>query len=268
MTFLANFYEFLYQEGEAPELFGWFHIVSVIFFILTTVLVALWLGNGNDKHVRRFLFVAWLLLVVGEIYREVCFSLDLINGEFSWDYAWYQFPFQLCSSPLYALPFVIFLPDSKLRDGFMSFLTFFSFFGGVAVMIYPSDIFISTIGINIQSIIHHGTQVVIGVLLLCQKKKELSPKYFLRGLYVFFGFVSVAMILNIVGYNLLQANGMDDTFNMYFISPYFDCTLPVLSLVTERTANWVGAPLYVTVFPLIAFIVYTVERLIVKKACK
>jgi len=71
------------------------------------------------------------------------------------------------------------------------------------------------------------------------------------------------MLLNIVGYRLLTANGMDDVFNMMFISPYFPCTLPILSSIHAATSWGVLFPLYVLGFLIISLIIFLAERLLV-----
>lgn len=268
MTFFTKIYDFMFYESVTPKLFGWFHIVSVILVALLAIVIFKLFGNADDKTLRRFLFAVWIVLILGEIYREVCFSLDIVGGVIKWDYAWFIFPFQMCSAPLYSLPFVIFLPDSKVRDGFIAFLSFFAIFGGLVVMFYPGDLFIGVIGSNVQSILHHGMQLIIGMLLTWNKKSEINIKHYLKGSVTFLAFVCVAMILNVSVYHIFQANGISDTFNMFYISPYFNCTLPVLSLVTQAVGNWIGAPLYVLVYLLIGFIIYTASRLIVKKISK
>ncbi len=263
--FWQNFYNFMFPTCEMPPIFGTFHIVSLILVIAATVLAVWKLKDVSEKTFRKFVFIVWMVLLVGEIYREICFSLSLNDGRFVWDYAWYQFPFQLCSSPLYALPFVAFLKEGKVRDGFLSFLSLWSFFGGTAVVIYAGDVLCTFTLINIQSFIHHGAQVLVGVLIAVRCIKKMDKKYFLRGFTVYFGYICIAMVLNIVGYHLLRANGMDDTFNMMFISPYFNCTLPILSDIHAATSWWVLFPLYLVGFVVVALIIFFAQKLIITR---
>lgn len=263
-----NLYNTLYYEVETPGIFGSFHIVSLILCALATVVAVAALKNVSEKTFRGFALGVWIVLVIGEIYREICFGLSLSDGVFTWDYAWYQFPFQLCSSPLYALPFLVFLKEGKLRDGFLSFMALWSFFGGFVVMLYPGDVLCQYGGINIQSMVHHGAQTLVGIVIAVRNVHKMDRKYFLRGFGVYFAYLCIAMVLNIVGYHLLQANGMDDTFNMMFISPYFPCTLPLLSMIHEATSWCVLFPTYVVGFVIIALIIFLVQKAIITKCRK
>lgn len=135
----------------------------IALIVVASVFLCVKCRDVSDKHFRRIVFISWIVIVVLEIYKQLVFSVEYTEGAFVWDYQWYAFPFQFCSSPLYALPFVALMPDGKLRDAFIGFVAFFSLFAGVAVFIYPNDVFIDTIGTNVQTMIHHCTQIVLGV---------------------------------------------------------------------------------------------------------
>ena len=263
--FWQNLYRVIAYTSDVPKSYGTFHLISLAVVLLCTVLAVWKLGNAPERAFRRFVFIVWCVLLAGEIYREICFSFSVSDGGLVFDYAWYIFPFQLCSSPLYILPFIVFLKEGKVRDGFLCFMALWSFFGGAAVMLYPGDVVCMFVGINFQAMIHHGAQLLIGVLIAARCGRRMNLKFYLSGLYVFLGYLAVAMILNVVVYHYLTANGMGDTFNMMFISPYFPCTLPILSTIHAQTSWGVVFPLYVLGFSLVAALIFFVERFIVIK---
>ena len=84
---------------------------------------------------------------------------------------------------------------------------------GFGVMFYPVTVFIDT----------------IGIYLLCSGYVPLKHSTILKALPVFAVNVAVAMVLN----EIAHATGLleTDTFNMFFISPYCEPSLPVYSLV-------------------------------------
>ncbi len=245
---------FLMAECETPPSFGWFHIVSFIIFIAFTVVVCIKLSRASDKAYRTFALVCWVILAVGEIYRELCFSFSVTDGVGSWDYAWYQFPFQICSGPLYLLLPIAFLKDGKVRNALMAYTATFSLFGGLAVMIYPNDVFCYFIGINIQSLVHHGLQATVGILTLIRLKDKLNYKTLLASMSVFVCALAIAMTLNLSVHPILVGLGRNDTFNMFFISPYHGCHIPILSLIREATPYGVFLPCYIIGFGAVAAI--------------
>ena len=256
MNLFEKLIYFLSYEVETPKMWGLFHIVFLILIIGLTVFVCMKFKDCSDKMLRRILLGIWLTLFVFEIYRELVFSLDVENGVASWDYAWYQFPFQLCASPLYVLPVAVFVKDGKIRDAAMAFLSTFSLFGGIAVMLYPSDVLCVYLGINIQSLIHHGFQVVAGFLCIVYNRKRYTHKYYIGALCAFGVLLSVAMFLNLSVYAVFSAKGIGDTFNMFFISPYFDCTLPLVGLFDEMVPYPVFLMIYVLGFVIISGIIF------------
>ncbi len=92
-----------------------FHLMFIALIVVASVFLCVKCCDVSDKHFRRIVFISWIAIVVLEIYKQLVFSVEYTEGAFVWDYQWYAFPFQFCSSPLYALPFVALMPDGKLR---------------------------------------------------------------------------------------------------------------------------------------------------------
>ncbi len=265
---IMNFFERVIHslEGtmETPTNYGWFHIMFLAIAVTATVLLCEFFKDCSDKTFRRIVLIAWITMVVLEIYKQLVFSFEYENNTAVWDFQWYAFPYQLCSTPLYVLPFIAFMKDSKFRDALISYISTFSFFGGLAVYFYPNDVFISTIGINIQTMIHHGIQVVFGIFFVVYNRRKLNHKYYVRGIPVFAALCAVAMLLNIVVYHIFMATGCTETFNMFYISPYFDCTLPILSAIYPNVPYIVFALLYILGFSFVATLIYYIEMGIVR----
>ena len=234
MGIIEKIYSVLAYEIESPESYGIFHLISLAVIICTTVMITLKFKDCSEATERRIAKIFLFTLVALEIYKQVIFAIEFDDGKLVFDYAWYAFPFQFCSSPMYVLPFIAFMKNGKVRDAAISFMATFSLFAGIAVAIYPNDVFMQLLGIDIQTMVHHGSQIVLGVFFAARRLNSHFPvptkRHFIGALSVFSVLSAVAMILNISVYNVFAANGIDDTFNMFFISPYFDCTLPVLSI--------------------------------------
>lgn len=256
------------KSMETPTNYGWFHLMFIAIVILTTVLLCIYFKDCKKKTFRNIVLGCWILIILLEIYKQINFAFNLENGIVTWDYSWYAFPFQFCSTPLYLLPFIVFLNDGKLKDSFLAYMTTFSFFGGLVVFIYPNDVFISTIGINVQTMIHHGLQIILGIFFVVYNRNRFDLKFYLKSIPLFGVMILIALVLNISIYHILQNLNMDDTFNMFYISPYFECTLPILSNVYNATPYIVFLFIYIFGFVLISFIIYYVEQLIIKLSKK
>ncbi len=260
MNFFEKILFFLQGEMECPTPYSLFHICCLLLVAAATVFLILRCRGVSDRAVRRICLVVWIVVVALEIYKQLVFSMSVTDGTATWDYQWYAFPFQFCSTPLYALPFVIWLKDGRLRDAFIAFFATFSVFGGLAVMFYPGDVFIGMIGINIQTMIHHGSQVVMGIFLFAYYRDRLPFRRLAGSVAVFAGFAATAILLNEIVFAYFTRIAMiDETFNMFFISPHYPCTLPVLSGIYDKIPYLAFLLLYLVGFALIAAIILGAE---------
>ena len=248
----------LQKTMECPTNFGWFHIMFIIITLVGTILICKFYKNCSEKTTNKIVFIFWAVVILLEIYKQVEFSFVYEDGKGIWDYPVYIFPFQLCSSQFYILPFIFLLKDGKIRNAMIAYTITFSFFGGLAVFFYPNDVFIETIGINIQTMIHHGTQILLGVFLFTRYRKVFDFKFYVKSIFVFFVMLLIATVLDIAVYKHLVSMGNTETFNMFFISPYFDCTLPILSIIYDKVPYFVFYLIYMLGFVLISYIIFIV----------
>ena len=242
---------FLEAKMEMPQGYGAFHLCSIIAVVAATILICVRHKDSSEKMERRLLLAAWIIFFVLETYKQLIYSFAYDGAIVTWDYQWYVFPFQLCSTPMYVLPFAALLRNGRLRDATVSFLAFFAFFGGLVVYIYPGDVFSQHIGVNIQTMIHHGLQIIIGVFLMTRYLKRLSFKYFLGGAAVFGFLVALAL-----GMNLSAPLFTDEVFNMFYIGPHFPCHMPILSDIYASTPHVLFLAVYVVGFVLVGFAIF------------
>ena len=268
MSTFEQIIHFLQAEMERPGNYGSFHLIYWGLVVLATVLLIWRFRDASDRAVRRILLVVWLTMVVLEVYKQLVFSMSVVDGVAVWDYQWYAFPFQFCSTPIFALPFAIFLPNGRVRDSFLIFFSGFSLFAGLAVMFYPNDVFIQTIGVNIQTMTHHGAQVVIGLFLVAHNRRRMQWRSLVGSLVVFYVFVAVAVGMNEGIYAMFVERGIDESFNMFYISRHFDCTLPILSVVYQKVPYPAFFLIYLIGFSLISLLFFSVEKWICRIATR
>ena len=237
---------------EVPTFYGWFHLMFIGIFVTLCVLsVVLAKKHRTEKSFKIVVWVSWAIMFLFEVYKQLVYSFKVRAGVPTWHYQWYAFPFQLCSTPLFVLPIIGCLKPGKFRDALMSFISTFAFFGGFVVFAYPGDVFTSLIGINIQTMVHHGLQLVTGIYFVAYNREKINYKYYLRAVYVFAVMIGIAMILNAI-----VPNFTEETFNMFYFSPKFPCTLPLLSLIYPKVPYLVFLLLYILGFCLVAFIIH------------
>ena len=286
MNFLQELLRFLDTSMEMPGLFGWFHILW-----LGITAAATWamcrFGKGKERKVMLWTAI---VVIVLEVYKQVNYSFSY-EGGIAFDYQWYAFPFQFCSTPMYigllagitkptisakktpgaiteetttAMPVRNcqrrLAAEGKVHDALCCYLATFALFAGLCVMAYPGDVFTDIVGINIQTMICHGSMVAIGIYLLYTGYVKLEHKTILKAAAVFAVCVLLAVGLN----ELAHLSALEETFNMFFISPYWECTLPVYNLVHNVLPFPVNLLVYIAGFTAASWIILSAAILISK----
>ena len=269
MNLFEKIIYFLEAGTVVPNPYGIFHLVSIAAAALITFLLIKYFKDCDDKTFRKLVLGFWIAFVVLEIYKQTHYTFQYNGGDPYWDYQWYVFPFQFCSSPHFILPFIIFMKDGKVRDACISFMSFYCFVAGLSVFILPGDVFTVVIGNNIQTMYHHGMQIVFGIYFIARYREKFSFKYLASGLTVLGSLIAIALVLNVAVYKYFMANGINETFNMFFISPYFPCTLPILSSIYTVVPYPIFLILYIAAFLIGGGIVYLaakgIEALVMNK---
>ncbi len=227
MDFFEAILKFLDSSWETPQPYGAFHLICfALVFVAAFVLCFLW-KKGIIKNVSLVVLVTAVIVAVFEIYKQINFSFGYQDG-ITFNYQWYAFPWQFCSTPLF-IGLAAGLTKGKIHHHLTAYLATYAFFAGLAVMIYPNTVFVDTIGICIQTMLCHGSMIVIAIFLYYTGYVKAEIGTLWKALPVFAMNMGIAVTLNEVA-NLIGITE-ENTFNMFFISPYFDSELPVYSLV-------------------------------------
>ncbi len=249
---MAKIIELLDASMTRPEAFGWFHLLWWALMIGSTVFLCKRFGNDDGKNIRRVVFYTALIAAVLEVYKQINFTFSVEDGKVVADYQWYAFPFQFCSMPMVTGLLTGIFRKGKIHRGLCAFLASYAIFAGVCIMIYPNDVFIETIGVNIETMFCHASMIPVGVMLLYSGYVTPGHRTVLKALPVFASAVGLASVFNEIAYysGLLER----ESFNMFYISPHQDPHLPVYSVVQEYVPFPWCLIIYILVFTLAAYL--------------
>ena len=266
MSFFGELINLLDVKMETPQMYGWFHLLFLALSIIAGIILCAVFKNANDKTVKRIILTVSLTVIVLEIYKQINYSFTYDGNTILFDYEWYAFPFQFCSIPMYAGLLAGIVKKGRVYNSLCAFLATFAVVAGVCVMLYPAQVFISTVGINIQTMICHGSMISVGIYLLGSGYVRSDHKTLLKAIPVFACAVFIAMIMNEIAYisGLLET----DTFNMFFISPHCEPSLPVYSIVQGIVPFPWCLLIYIVGFSLAAYIVLLISALAWRIATK
>lgn len=249
MEFFANVLRVLDTSMTTPGNYGWFHLLWWAITLGAAVGLCLWhRKSGNERRVINVVFGVAVTVIILEIYKMINFGFSYENGV-EYNFPWGSFPWQFCSTPMYVGFLAGIIRKGKVHESLCAYLATYAIFAGTAVMFYPNDVFISTIGINIQTMVCHGSMISVGIYLLYSGYVKLEHKTILKAIPVFVCTLGIALILN----EIAHANGIEG-FNMFYISAYEDPHLPVLSEIQKLVPYWADLLIYTLGFTLVAYL--------------
>ena len=229
MDFWCKILKILDAEMPTPEMYGWFHILFLILSVGAGILLCFLYKKGYIRNVRKVILIVSITVIILEIYKLINFGFEYEDG-IEYNFPWGYLPWQFCSTPMF-IGLLAGLTKGKFHNVMCCFLATFAVFAGTAVMLYPSTVFIDTIGINIQTMICHGSMITVGIFLYYTNHVKAEFKTLSKGACVFSVCVAIAVALNEIGH----AAGLteDHFFNMFYISRHEDGHLPVYSSIQE-----------------------------------
>lgn len=261
----------LQSEMTEPTTFGWFHLLWIGLTIASIVYFIIKRDKLNEKTLKLVLAIYGITTFILELLKQISWSynFDPILNVGIWDYEWYAAPFQLCTTPLYVSLICLFLNKSKIRDSLLSYVAYFTILGGIVTILMPDSCFVEDILVNVHTMFLHCGSLVVSIYLLISKEVKINFQSVLNGFKVFIIFVLIALFLNITFYQFGFIG--DETFNMFFISPYFISTLPGYSTIQQNVPYIAFLIFYILSIFLGACLIYFVALLIEKiskRKCK
>lgn len=260
MELWQGFLQFLNTQVAEPASYGYYHLMWLAIVAAATIFMVFIGPKHSHKQVTNVVLTTAIIVAVLEILKQINYTFG--DGSSAPSYQWYAFPFQFCSTPLYIGLLAGAIRRGRIHDCLCAYLATYAVFAGLAVMIYPNDAYTETGFINFQTMICHGSMVVIGGYLLGSGHVKLKFTTVLKAMPVFAVCVSLAALMNEAAYRvgLLE----NHNFNMFFISPYLECTLPVYSLVHNSVPFPVNLIIYILGFTVAAGLILLLAMLLRK----
>lgn len=262
MNFFEKILYFLQGEMVEPKAFGLFHLLWLVLVVIVICILYTKKSNYGEKQLKLVLGVYGIIALILEVLKQLIwsFNYDVITNNVIWDFEWYAFPFQLCTTPIYISLICLLLKKGKIRDSLLAYLSYITIIGSITTMIMPDSCFVSDILVNIHTMWLHLGSFVVSVYLLLNKEVELNFYRLKQAIIVFLIFVFIALTMNIIIYNLGILNG--ETFNMFYISPYFISSLPIFDVIQKSVPYIIFLLIYILSIILASFIIFGISKLI------
>lgn len=259
---------FLSARMEEPEAFGWYHFMWLGFVVIAVCFLYNIKNKHNEKQLKIILGIYGIIALIFETLKQLIYSFDydFATGVAIWDFQWYAFPFQFCTTPIFVSIICLFLKKNKIRDSLLSYVAFFTIWGSIMTMLMPDSCLTTLITGNIHTMWLHFGSFVVSIYLIMSDEVLVAKRNIKGGIITFLIFVLIANTLNITIYNSGILNG--EEFNMFYISPYFVSELPVFNIVQEAVIYPVFLFFYTAAIIIGAFVIYGLSYVIKKNIIK
>ena len=263
MNFFEKLLYFFQGTMERPKSWGWFHLLWIFLIIISLLILYSIRSKYSEKQLKIVLSIYGIVAFILEIIKQLIWSFNYneVNGLITWDYEWYAAPFQLCTTPIFVALISLFLKKGKVRNGLLAYVAYVTILGSIATVLMPTSCFVETIEVNIHTMYLHCGSLVLSIYLMMNEIKP-TKKNLLGALKTFLIFVLIALILNIVVYKSGILNG--ETFNMFYISPYFISSLPIYDTLQKSLPYIFYLLFYIFSISFGTYVVYLVHNKLTK----
>ena len=259
---MEEFLHFLQGEMEVPGIFSWFHLIMLIPIIALAILIPLFFKNAKEKTYKIIIFIIWITLIIFEVFKQLLLAFHYGTPSY-WEYSVRDFPFSICSMVYYLVPIILFVNKEKhpkIVDAASGYLCFITLTMGIVVCIYTKMVTSTLIFINVQTLVHHGALVILGVFVYVWNRKTVNIETYSRSIILFFITAAIAILINVAFY--------PHFINMFFINPTRITNLPIGNIVQQKAGYPAYLVAFLSVVCLVAFLTYLVETSIYKAVMK
>ncbi len=241
----------LEAEMTPPPAYGLFHIVLIVVGLILCISLAWFCRKFDDKKNKILLLSFAGVLIASEVFKQVFLFYVIEGGGISWG----EFPFQMCSMPMYLCPLVVFTKNERLRRAAYGFMMCFNLLGGFAGVFEPSGVFLTQVPLTVHAIVWHYSLVFLGFYIIFSHRAGSTKQDYFDMVKFFTALCFIAFIINtLIGITV----GADA--NMFFVGPN-PTTIIVFSTIALKYGWAASTVIYIPITSLAAGVIFRLSGL-------
>ena len=241
---MNKFLEWLAVPMQRPQSYSAFHLTFAFVGLAVVIVAAILLRKLNDKQNKIMLGCIGVVLAISEIIK-ILFNNHIINND---KFAWWVFPYQLCSIPMYLCLICPFIKSKKVNSYFYEFMFGVGLGTSLATLMEPSGLHKDYVFLTCHAYAWHLTLVFIALYLFLSKRAGTNLFGFVKASAVFGVSAVIGFILNL----FIQQPG----FNAFYISPYVPIQIVVFDQIWLKAGWFAGILVYLFAILLLSAIFY------------
>lgn len=214
----------LFTEWARPlEAFGAVHIICI-----AVMLAAVVFGSLLGKKHRESPKADTLVTVIGLALVALELAKTLFNLKVDGTYDVANIPFQLCSTPLFLLPWIKLLKRGTVKESFLGYCAFYALCGGVFYFVKPTKLLVARyVFLSVQSGMWHILLAFVGFYILFAYDCTRRLSTFCKAAGLFAAALVIAVSVNALCDALCPEAGV----NLFWITPHDPTFYPIISLI-------------------------------------
>lgn len=241
---MNKFLEWLAFPMERPQSYSAFHLIFAFVGLAVVIVAAILLRKLNDKQNKIMLGCIGVVLAISEIIK-ILFNNHIINND---KFAWWVFPYQLCSIPMYLCLICPFVKNEKINNWLYEFMFAIGLSTSIATLAEPSGLHKDYVFLTYHAYIWHLVLVFIGLYLFLSKRAGKNLYGVLKSSAVFAVVSVIGLVLNLT----IKEPG----FNALYMSPYVPSKIVVFDQIWLKAGWLVCNILYMIAIILLSAIFY------------
>lgn len=246
MSFIENAVRALDAPMTPPAAYGAFHICLIIFGMGGCILLAWLFRRFDEKKNGIVLLTLCGILIASEIVKQLFLFFVTNNGAVAWG----EFPFQMCSMPMYLCPVAVFCKNERLRRAAYGFMMTFNLLGGLAGVFEPSGVFHDQVFLTAHAITWHYSLVFLGFYIIFSGRAGRTKKDYYDVVRLFAFLCFIAFIINTLIGITVGAEA-----NMFFVGPN-NSPIIVFSSIAARFGWAASTLIYIPITSLAAGVIF------------
>ncbi len=246
MNIIEQFMWALECEMTPPPAYGIFHIILIVTGLTLCISLAWFCRNFDDKKNKTLLLWFAGVLIASEIFKQLFLFYVIEGGAVSWG----EFPFQMCSMPMYLCPIAVFCKNERVRRAVYGFMMCFNLLGGFAGVFEPSGVFLDQVPLTVHAIAWHYSLVFLAFYIIFSHRAGSTKQDYFDIIKLFLLLCFVAFVINTLIGITVGAEA-----NMFFVGPE-----PAPIIVFDRIAErfgWVASTvIYIPVTSIAAGVIF------------
>ncbi|MBQ8344915.1 MAG: YwaF family protein [Clostridia bacterium] len=251
MNMLDKWMHSLAAEMTPPPAYGTVHILLIVIGLTLCISLAWFCRKFDERKNKILLLTFWGVLVLSEVFKQLFLYYVTANHSICWG----EFPFQMCSLPMYLCPVAVFSKHERVQKAAYSFMMCFNLLGGFAGAFEPSGVFLDQVALTIHAVAWHFSLIFLGFYIIFSRRAGTTKQHYFDtvGLFVLCCFIAFVI-------NTLLGITVGAEVNMFFVGPN-PSPIIVFSNIAKKFGWGASTLIYIPVTCLAAALIFWLNQL-------